>query len=99
MKQRILIYGLLLMFGVTIPFTGCGNNPTPVPDINSPGAKLYVNKCGTCHSLPHPKRLYYSQWKHIVKVMEKRMEQRGMLPITEREKNVILEYLKNHARK
>jgi len=98
MKFRIIIYGLLIFIAL-MGLSGCVNRPTPVPDMDSPAAELYVHKCGICHSVPHPKRLYYSQWQHMVDVMEKQMEQRGMSPLTEKEKNIILQYLKTHARR
>ncbi len=98
MKYRIWIYVFLISTGFAL-FSGCSNKPTPLPDMNSPAARLYISRCGMCHSVPHPKRLYYTQWEHMVEVMDKQMEQRGMPPLTDREKHIILQYLKHHARR
>jgi hypothetical protein len=71
---------------------------TPIPDADSPEAKVYVAKCSVCHVLPHPKRLSFSGWKHMLKLMDQRMEERGMSPLAPEEREAIETYLKRHAR-
>lgn len=77
---------------------GCAGAPTPIPDSDSPEARVYESKCSVCHSLPHPRRQTYSEWEKIVPVMEKEMQYKKLPPLTEEEKSTILSYLEKHAR-
>lgn len=83
---------LMLIFSVA-----CATAPTPIPDPQSIGARLYVEKCGVCHSVPHPKRHTFEQWRHMLTLMDKRMEEKLGAPLLAREKTVILEYLKRNS--
>jgi hypothetical protein len=78
--------------------TGCAGRPTPIPEPDSPDAKLYVARCAPCHSVPHPKRHTYEQWEHIIWVMEKEIVHKRMAPLSMDEKAAILGYLKSHSR-
>ena len=71
---------------------------TPVPDAESPAARRYAERCGACHALPHPARLTYPGWVRLLPLMERRMAERGMPPLSGAERNEILAYLKAHAR-
>jgi cytochrome c2 len=71
---------------------------TSIPDADSPQAKIYIEKCSVCHVLPHPKRLSFSGWKHMLKLMDQRMEERGVSPLEPEEREDIAAYLKRHAR-
>jgi Dihaem cytochrome c len=82
---------------------GCATKPgnpgtTPIPDAGSPDARVYRARCGSCHALPHPARLTYPGWVQLLPLMERRMAERGMAPLSEAERNQILAYLKAHAR-
>ena len=91
MKSFITFLLLLLFFA-------CAGKPTPIPNIDSAQAKLYAGKCGTCHSLPHPKRHTASQWELSLAIMDIQMEHEKMTPLTEDERNTILGYLTKNAR-
>ena len=77
---------------------GCAGRPTPIPDADTSQARLYVEKCSTCHSLAHPKRQTGGEWVHLVELMEVHMDRIGMPPLTGDEREVIMEYLKGHSR-
>jgi len=90
---------------VFLPFsvTGCATHSinqatTPIPDAQSPAAQLYVARCSSCHVLPHPARLSYTGWVQLLPLMERRMAERGMAPMSEADRKEILGYLKAHAR-
>ncbi len=89
--MRIVTVGLALALG-------CAARPTPIPDGESSAATIYRARCGVCHSVPHPKRNYYSQWENLIDVMEERIEHREMPPISDADRDVILAYLREHAR-
>ncbi len=76
----------------------CAARQTPIPDPGSGAAKLFADKCGVCHSLPHPKRHTANQWEHMVTVMDKERDHRGVKPLSDDERVMILEYLKKHSR-
>ncbi len=90
--KRLLILAIILLF------YGCTMRPTPIPDAQSSAAKLYREKCGMCHAVPHPKRHTFEQWQHMLTVMEKHAEKGSMVLLTDEEKKVLLEYLKKHSR-
>jgi len=69
-----------------------------LPEARSPAAKLYTARCGSCHSLPHPRRLHYREWQQMVALMQQRMQERHMPPLTDKEQAIILNYLQAHAR-
>ena len=69
-----------------------------IPDADSPGARLYASHCSVCHALPHPKRLDWPRWRHILGVMRIRMRERGVAEPTKEQWRRIAAYLKRHAR-
>jgi len=79
-------------------FTGCAFLKTPLPEPSSEGANAYKKACGVCHALADPRRSTFTQWRHLVGVMEQRMAEREMPPMTTKEKGLILDYLKKHSR-
>ena len=63
-------------------------------------AVLFEQRCGSgCHQLPDPGMLKAKQWQRVMITMEKRMSQAGMAPLTEDERERLLGYLAQHARK
>jgi len=79
-------------------FTGCALFRASVPEPASEGAKAYKKVCAACHALADPRRNTPSQWEHLVRIMEKRMVQRQIPPMTTEEKRLILGYLKKYSR-
>jgi len=69
-----------------------------VPDAKSPDARVYAMHCAACHSLPHPGRLDWQQWRNILYEMEKRMDERGVDKPTPEQWQAIARYVKSHAR-
>lgn len=87
---------------VLLALAGCagqaGRGTTVIPEPDSPGARVYVQRCSSCHALPHPQRLGYDGWLQILPLMERRMAERGINPLTGEERKEILVYLRKHAR-
>lgn len=90
--MRILITVLSMMFVLTTSAIA-----TPIPDADSPSAQLFSQRCSSCHSLPHPKRLDWPHWRSMLHVMKQRMDERGM-SMQDEEWRQIAGYLKRHAR-
>ena len=68
-----------------------------LPDETSASAKLFAQRCSSCHALPHPKRLDWPPWRNMLHVMRQRMGERGM-EMEPQEWRKIAGYLKQHAR-
>lgn len=88
---------LFVMISIVFVAGCAAGRPTPIPDTGSPAARLYIEKCGPCHSVPHPKRHTFAEWEHIVTVMKERMDSKGM-SFTPEERRIVLGYLEEHAR-
>ena len=71
---------------------------TALPDMDSAAAQTFVSRCSACHSVPHPGRHSYQGWLYLVPLMEQRMAERGMLPLTTEDRGLILAYLQENAR-
>lgn len=64
------------------------------------GKELFELRCGgMCHQLPEPKMLKAKQWRMILGVMQQRMKQKGIEPLSDEEFETIFGYLKENARK
>jgi hypothetical protein len=93
---------LILSFCLVMMLAGCSTagkqGGTSLPDMDSAAAQTFVNRCGACHAVPHPARLTYQGWQYLVPLMEQRMAERGMLPLTTEDREIILAYLQENAR-
>jgi hypothetical protein len=90
---------LYLAVCLCLPLAGCvSNGGRALPDAQSAGARVFVYRCSQCHDTPHPRRHDYAGWKHLIGLMEQRMTERGMMPLTDSERTAILSYLKDNSR-
>jgi len=89
--MKTLVFILLL--SVTSPAWGMD-----IPDADSPDGKLFAARCSICHALPHPKRLDWQHWRHMLSLMKSRMTERGVAEPSKEEWRRIASYLKAHAR-
>ena len=55
--------------------------------------QLFETRCAICHQLPEPAMLKPNQWRVVLMTMQKRMEQRGLPPLSEEEFTLLLKYL------
>ena len=62
------------------------------------GEILFQGRCQMCHQLPEPGMLKPKQWKLILVVMQQRMQQTGIPPLTEEENELVFAYLAERAR-
>jgi hypothetical protein len=80
-----------------LAFVLSGCKPASLPDATSPGAQLYVSRCGNCHAPYNPHEMTASMWDTQVTMMEVKIQAAGMPPLTSDERESILEYLKRNA--
>ena len=106
---RIAAAMLLLSAGFSImPVSAAEDSAEPVTDeqaVEETAAEreawaksLFEGRCQMCHQLPEADMLTPSQWKLILMVMQQRMQQAGVPPLTEDETGRLLEYLSARAR-
>ena len=60
-------------------------------------AQLYLNRCGQCHQAYNPSLMTAPMWAVKVDLMQERMKQTGLAPLTPDERKTILEYLSSNA--
>jgi hypothetical protein len=86
---------LLAVVSLFVFVAGC--KTAALPDSGSTEAQLYVNRCGGCHAPYNPHEMTAAMWDTQVTMMEVKIHQAGMPPLTSDERDAILEYLKRHA--
>jgi mono/diheme cytochrome c family protein len=83
-----------LAIAAGIAFAACAR---PLPDAESPGARAYAAQCGMCHRPYPPGVLTSAMWDIQVARMDEMRRRRGMPPLGDTERRLILEYLHAHA--
>ena len=68
-----------------------------IPDEGSEAAQLYVKRCGSCHRAYLPSLMTAEMWRTQVGLMQERMKQAGIAPLSPDERRTITEYLSSHA--
>ena len=71
-----------------LSYVGCAML-SGLPNPGSTEARVYQQRCSTCHAIPHPGRIDYGEWADRIVVMNN-LE---MPVITEEERQIVLEYL------
>ncbi|MGH7814600.1 MAG: hypothetical protein ACREQI_11450 [Candidatus Binataceae bacterium] len=79
-----------------LAIAGC-KGAAPLPDANSPAARLYVSRCGQCHRLYNPHEMTAAMWQLQMAAMEGRIRDAGLPPLSDAEHATILTYLKRNA--
>jgi hypothetical protein len=88
---------IVLLAGAGVLLTSCQNGK--VPDESSYAAQLYLKRCGQCHQPYNPNLMTAAMWAIKVDLMQERMKQTGLAPLTSAERETILEYLTSNAGK
>jgi hypothetical protein len=84
-----------LLLAAALWVGGCSAN---LPEPESEGARLYADRCtGGCHRAYAPGSMKYEMWKVQLERMQGEMVRRGLPPLTEKERTIVLDYLKRHS--
>jgi cytochrome c5 len=94
-KARQRLASVLLPLALS---AGCATRPADNSAAMTPEAQTFNTRCSTCHALPHPKRHSYAEWQTLVAAMERRMQERGVPPLDDRQRRDILAYLERNGR-
>jgi hypothetical protein len=77
--------------------TACAGSK--LPETNSIGARLYIEKCSGCHEPIPPQANHYYQWKRLFELIESGWNHKEMKePLSQSDKQLILKYLEAHSR-
>ncbi len=74
--------------------TGCDAR---LPDPESPGARLYAQRCSGCHRLYAPSLMKGEMWTITLDRMQGEMARRGAQPLSKDEYAALTAYLRQHA--
>ena len=92
--SRRLVLALAVFTFFTI--AGCQQ---PLPEQDSYAGQLYLRQCGQCHQPYNPSSMTATMWATQVDLMQEKMQQTGLAPLTPAERHTILEYLSSNAGK
>lgn len=87
----------VMLLAVTVSLASCQS--AKLPDEGSDAAQLYLRKCGQCHQAYNPSQMTATMWAVQVDLMQERMKQTGLAPLTPAERKAILDYLSSNAGK
>jgi hypothetical protein len=73
---------------------GCNK---PLPEQNTAAAHLYATRCGQCHRAYAPRSLTAAMWHIQIEVMETKMQEQGVPPLSGQERDTIMSYLTRNA--
>jgi len=79
---------------IALIIAGCNR---PLPEQDSAAAHLYVSRCGRCHRAYAPESLTAAMWQVQVQMMETKMQQYGVPPLSDEERETIMSYLTRNA--
>ena len=89
-----LVIATIVALGAAL-LAACQNGK--IPDQDSYQAKLYVSKCGQCHQPYSPNLMTSAMWRVQVDAMRQRIEAAGLPPLSQHDREAILDYLTSHA--
>lgn len=82
--------------GVLVLVAGCA---APLPDADSPGAKVLQQRCTACHAIPAPGSMTLAMWQMQLDRMHQLFNQLGKPWLSADEESALQEYLRTHSGK
>lgn len=79
-----------------LAFAGCAHRAA-LPESGSPAATMYQQRCGQCHAPYDPRTMTSAMWAVQVDAMQVKMRQSGVPPLTDDQRQTILDYLTRNA--
>ncbi len=92
--MRRVLLGILLVTGAAGTRLAADGGLSKQP---AQGKALFEARCAACHQLPEPDMLTANQWKRLLQLMQKRMQQAGMPPLDEEEFAQVHAYLSSQS--
>jgi hypothetical protein len=88
---------VVVILGAAVLLASCQNGK--IPDESNYAAQLYLKRCGQCHQPYNPNLMTAAMWTIKLDLMQERMKQTGLAPLTSAERETILKYLTSNAGK
>ncbi len=85
---------IALIAALAIFIAGCEG---PLPEKDSFPARLYAQRCDGCHRAYNPHRMTAAMWEIQIGVMEPKIREAGLPPLSDQERKIILDYLERNA--
>lgn len=92
-RWRIAVH-IAMVAALAMFVAGCEG---PLPEKDSFAAQLYAARCDGCHHAYNPHRMTAAMWEVQVGMMEPKMREAGLPPLTPEERKTILDYLQRNA--
>jgi diheme cytochrome c len=84
-----------IAFGAILALAACQQRP--LPEADSPQAQVYVQRCGQCHSAYDPRSMTSAMWDTQVTLMEGKIREAGLPPLSDDQRKTIMDYLTRNA--
>ena len=68
-----------------------------LPEADSDAARTYMKRCGMCHRAYDPRSMTSAMWQTQVELMDTKIRQAGMEPLSADQRQIILDYLTRNA--
>jgi len=68
-----------------------------LPEAKSDAARTYVQRCGQCHRAYDPRSMTRAMWQTQVELMDTKIREAGIEPLTGDQRRTILDYLTRNA--
>jgi hypothetical protein len=89
--------GAILMLAVALATGAWACGRKALPEQGTYAERIYVNRCGGCHAPFPPGAMTPAMWQLQVRMMKQRIAQAGLPPLTDGQREAILDYLTRHA--
>lgn len=99
----------VLMLAAVLSAAGCAGVFSEIPDLDSPDGRIFAQRCSACHGkpfgshgithgVPDPRFRTMEEWRKELSRMEALMQEKGLPPLTDVERDAINRYLSRHAK-
>jgi mono/diheme cytochrome c family protein len=89
--------GAILLLAAALAAGASACTRKPLPEQGTYAERIYANRCGGCHAPFPPAAMTSAMWQMQVRMMQERIARAGMPPLTEDQREAILDYLTRHA--
>jgi len=90
--------GAALTFAIAaaaVVFAACQQRP--LPEAGTDAEQVYAQRCGQCHTAYDPHSMTPAMWDAQVGLMDGKIRDAGMPPLSAEQRQIILEYLTRNA--
>ncbi|MGC1677849.1 MAG: hypothetical protein WA740_09970 [Candidatus Binataceae bacterium] len=94
---RISSVRIAIVIATLALLAGCAHRAATLPESGSPAAVVYQQRCGQCHAPYNPRSMTSAMWSVQVDAMQLKMRQSGIAPLTDDQRQMILDYLTRNA--